>query len=431
MFWEVWNLDHTRKNVRAKTSASKSPMRTLLIGTEGCDRSTAYHMSGKFVFREDGLWVTWLGNPYTVRVARVDLTAWSIGPQVAVAHGFDNHCAAALASDAHGRLHVMAGAHHQSFIHRFSENPADPASWSVPQAVGKAATYPSLVTGKDGKTLHLAYRSGVTPWILAYQQGEVAGDSATWSCWSKGQGLLRAPSPGYCFWTNSLACDSGGTLHLLAEFYKRHVTGPTGYSSAVTRLFSNDEGFNWYHDDGRPLEEVPAGLENVSPILHRAGGDLRPGSLCVLSSCTLAFTIFESRTRKLMLALRANGEGQWRILDCTEALSAALPGYGVGSPAQLVEDGTGRLHACFVVNQGENTWGNPGNQLAHAKWNPGEEMPSEIHLLPRWREEHPDWLPSLAASPDGRVYLLHQSGATGKGNINTQRCDVVLRALVE
>ena len=142
----------------ATTTQMPDLPRVTLLADNGSDRATAYHMSNKVVRHRDGVFVTWLDDRYRIILARVDPGTGAVAAAFPLAQGIDNHCGAALALDADGALHVMAGAHATNgFIHRFSATPAEPASWSLPEAVGAASTYPSLVTARNGD-LVLAYR---------------------------------------------------------------------------------------------------------------------------------------------------------------------------------------------------------------------------------------------------------------------------------
>jgi hypothetical protein len=402
---------------------------TLQLSDQGADRASAYHMSTKFAFDGHSLWVTWLANPYQVRLSQVCPRTWRVLAEVPLVQGYDNHCGASLVMQDAGRLHVIAGAHHQAFIHRFSSSPADPHAWSLPHAVGKLATYPSTAIDPENRYLHLAYRSSSDPWTLVYQRAELSADPPVWS---KGiRTLLRAPSKGYCYWTNSLAITPDGTLHLLAEFYKQHIS-PAGFSPAVTHVYSPDHGATWHHTDNRPLDTMPSGLEQVTPIVFRGGGDVRPSGMIACRDGALAFTMIDRQTQQLLLARKCAGES-WQINDWTAALRAHMPAdYTFCSHASLAQDRQGDLHGCVVIAP-EDGFGHPQSQLLHLRVQRGQDSPVQVRLLPPWREGHPDWLASMHPAPpqagQGKCLLLHQSGNRGEGCINDATTQVVLRVL--
>lgn len=403
----------------------------LLISNEGSDRATAYHMSTKFADDGRNLWVTWLANPYQVRLTRIDPVAFAVVAETPLVQSYDNHCGASLALERNGRLHVVAGSHHQSFIHRWSATPTDPQSWSLPQAVGRVATYPSTAISADGRLLHVAYRSSSNPWTLVVMRAELDANPITWTDFSHSRTVLRAPNEGYCYWTNSLVVDANGTLHLMAEFYKQ-VAKPVGYSAAVTHLYSNDDGLNWHHTDGRPLECMPAGLEHITPILFRGGGDLRPGGMILLRDQSLAFTIYNPRNQQILLARRRPGAA-WDVFDWTEQLHAKMPaGWSFCSQGSLAEDRTGRLHCALVVAP-EHGFGHPTSRLMHVVADADARNLTHAELLSPWRDDHADWLPHLhkapASMPANACLLLHQSGNKAPTNINTTNTEVALRLL--
>jgi hypothetical protein len=144
------------------------------LSVVGSDRATAYNVSNKIVRRDDILFVGWLDAPPAPgRLAQVQLGVCDAVTgdhikTITLGEGIDNHCGPALALDGHGRLHALTGAHHGPFLYRWSDRPGDPASWSDPEALGPADTYPSLAVDAGG-TLHLAHR----------ERGERAGNSGT------------------------------------------------------------------------------------------------------------------------------------------------------------------------------------------------------------------------------------------------------------
>src|SRR5690606_17716324 len=137
-----------------------------------------------------------------------------------------------------------------------------------------------------------------------------------------------------------------------------------------------------------------AGLEHVTPILFRGGGDLRPGHLRVLADQSLVFTVFDTQYQQVMLFRRRPG-GQWTMHDWTEPLRRAMPdGWAFCSHAALAQDSGGQLHAALVVAP-QYGFGHPESRLLHVRPGAEVESPGQLTLLPAWRDGHPDWLPAL------------------------------------
>jgi len=143
----------------------------------GSDRAAAYNMSRKIVRRGDQLYPTWLecprmpGAPTLILLAACDSETGTVNKAFLLGEGIGNHCGAALALDRTGRLHAVIGAHHGPFLYRAADQPDDPASWSAPETLGPADTYPSLAADASG-ALHLAYRERGEGWQL--------GQGRTW-----------------------------------------------------------------------------------------------------------------------------------------------------------------------------------------------------------------------------------------------------------
>src|SRR5688500_18187982 len=184
------------------------------LSREGSDRATAYHMSNRVVRHAAGVFVTWLDRQHRCIVAQVDAATGTVVQSFALAQGVDNHCAGALAVTPQGRLHAFCGAHGSAgFIHRWTDDPTDTASWSLPQSVGAAATYPSVVAQADG-SLVLAYRhTGFnTRWGVMLQRLEAGARG-----WSMPLLLAQASTERYTFTTNNVALGPDGVVHVVVE----------------------------------------------------------------------------------------------------------------------------------------------------------------------------------------------------------------------
>lgn len=402
-------------------------MKTVCTLTDdGCDRATAYHMSSKIIRRPDGLYVTWLDAAYRCILARVEPDSGLIAAAFSLAQGFDNHCGAALARAPDGRLHFMAGSHRRgAFIHRWSDTPSDPASWSLPEAVGAEPTYPSFVCTPGGLL------------CLAHRQGWDAHWGVNWLTrkpneqWSWPYMLVQAPDLRYSFPTNSLAVGPDGSIHLLVEFYKTYpMNRVPAHSMALAHLVSPD-GTRWFHDDGREVKNVPVRIEDTPHIRFKAGGDLRPGNLIVMPDGQPALAFCDWVTGRTELAIR-RASGAWHCTDISSAALQQRPDWKTSPQPQIAVDRDGLLLLVIPVSP-EGAWGHPDTDLAVVWADPESGRVVDQKLIPRFAAGQPDWLASLEKSnvgvPDHNLHLIHTSGVRGEGCVNSARCAVRLLEL--
>jgi hypothetical protein len=396
----------------------------ITLATDGCDRATAYHMSSKIVRRPDGLYVSWLDSRYRTVIARVDPETGAVQAATPIVQGYDNHCSAGMANGPDGKLHVVTGSHAMGFVYRWSENPADPQSWSLPEGVGAGATYPSLLCDSRG-TLYLAHRH--TSWGGHYGVHWVT--RARGEYWSWPYTLVQAPATAYTFPTNSLALATDGTIHLLVEFYKTYPEGKVpSHSMAITHLESPDGGKTWLHADGRKVELFPVCLEDTQPVKYKGGGNIRPGNVIVLPDGHPAFTIWDSLAKTLELAIRRAGR-VWEFLDLTEPLTRARPGWGPNLGGQVAVDKHGKLVVVAQVAR-DAEWGSPSAEL-HVLWvEPATGRVIRDATIPKLTPDAPDWLASIEKGtvglPKDDLFLIYTSGRRGEGCVNEARCAVRL-----
>ena len=401
----------------------------LLLTDHGCDRATAYHMSNKIVRHRDGLFVTWLDDGYRVILARLDERSGAVLSTVALAQGTDNHCGAAMAITPDQVLHVLAGSHADgAFIHRWSATPSDPASWSLPLAVGSSATYPSLVVSPAG-TLFLSYRHAAVngPWLALFSRRPLGQG------WSWRLPLTSAPAPLYTFPTNCLTVGPDGTLHLVIEFYK---TFPQGRdyprSPAVTHLESRDDGVTWCHDDGRKIPQVPVGLEDCTLVAHDAAGDLRPAEALPLADGRLLCGIWNARTNTAALHVRT-ALGAWQRVDLMRELAARAAGRVITSQLRLALDRDGSVLAVTTVSPTAE-WSSPQNQLL-LLWLEAATLRVLRHeLVPQAVAGQSNWLPAIERGVGGQPpaqapLILFTEGNRGEGCANDAVCRVRLLRL--
>lgn len=392
--------------------------RVALLAENGCDRATAYSMSNKVVRHRDGVFVTWLDDRYRIILAQVDPDTGEVATAFPLAQGIDNHCGAALALGADGLLHVMAGAHGTNgFIHRFSATPADPASWSLPEAVGAASTYPSLVTARNGD-LVLTYRHTALqgPWSTCVIRRPPGG------AWSWCNPLVAAPAPGYTFPTNCLSMGPDGTLHLLIEFYKTFPDNrDAARSMAVTHLQSADNGVTWVHDDGRPINSSPAGIEDCVLIDYDPAGSLRPANLVALPDGCLWCGIWNERTGAAGL-LRRETSGDWKRVDLASAIAMATPAMLPNSELNLTVDRDGSLLAVFTVAPALH-WAHPGNEILCLWLDPATGALRRHWRVPKADPAQSNWLASVergdGTTPAHSPVILFTDGNRGEGLVNS------------
>ncbi len=402
-------------------------MKTVCTLTaDGCDRATAYHMSNKIVRRSDGLYVTWLDAAYRCILARVEPDSGRVAAAFSLAQGFDNHCGAALAQAPDGRMHFMAGSHRRgAFIHRWSDTPSDPASWSLPEAVGAEPTYPSFVCTPGG-LLCLAHRQGWDAHWGVNWLTRRPGDQWSWPYM-----LVQAPDLRYSFPTNSLAVGPDGSIHLLVEFYKTYPGDRVSpHSMAVTHLVSPD-GLKWFHDDGREVKHAPVRIEDTPHVRFKAGGDLRPGNLTVLPDGQPAFAFCDSHAGRTELATR-RADGSWRCTDVTAHALRQRPGWRTAPQAQIAVDRDGLLVLVMPIAP-DGAWGHPETELSVLWAEPATGRVVHQAMPTRFAAGEPDWLSSLEKGnvglPDHGLYLMHTSGRRGEGCVNAARCAVRLLQL--
>lgn len=326
----------------------------VLLSAAGSDRATAYTSSCKIARHGQRLYVGWLdaperpGAPTRAMLAACDGATGEPLRTFPLGQAYDNHCGPALALSREGRLHAVIGAHGQAgragagaFTYRWSDDPADPQSWSEPIALGPADTYPSLVVDGHG-TLHLAHREGTRGtgghWQLWYRRKR-PGEP-----WEPPRPLVESPTPGYCHYGHSLAVGPEGTLHLLFQFHH----GPTGRAQdckavGIAHLRSPDSGTTWLCDD-RPLCEFPTEMDCLALIRHAPGGGLAISNV-VVDGAGRPWFLAADPDAPTGLVWHHGVEG-WHAAALPPILPAGGFHLGAGS---LTRDRAGRLHAAIAA----------------------------------------------------------------------------------
>lgn len=393
---------------------------TITLSTEGCERATAYCMSNKIARRSDGLYVTWLDRAFRIMIARVDPVAGRADMPYALAQGYDNHCAAALVVAPDGRLHAVIGSHCMGFIHRWSDEPADPRSWSLPIGIGMAATYPSLVCDGEG-TLHLAYR-------YAPQNGRWGVQ--TMHCprgggWSWPLLLIQAPADHYIFPSNCLAMGADGVLHLAWNFYKTFPNElAPAHPMAVAHLESPTGWKTWYHTDGREVRCIPVGLEDVTPVKFKGGGDVLLGNIAILPNRQPALVLMDPAPGRIEIAIRG-ADRQWTFHDISGVLADLRPGWRLGGwdNAQLAVTRDGLLIAVIPFSPQAGAALPREHDLVMAWMDPVTGKILRHAFVPKPASDEPDWLASIEkgapANPADNPCVLF-TGGVGNATANTR-----------
>lgn len=410
----------------------------LLISRCGSDRATAYNMSCKLIRSGQFLYTAWLDCPPTPGAASairfgvcgVDGAGQAhLEVSFALGEGADNHCGPAMARDSSGRLHLVTGAHHGDFGYRWSDEPADPASWSAPEWLGPGSTYPSLVADEED-TLHLAYREKGDRWQLRYRR-RPAGES-----WSPPRALVESPTPGYNHFMQSLSAVPGGPLHLTFQFHHTD-TGDIAdcRGRGAAHLESSDGGSTW-HNGGDRLGDAPPTMAQLQLICRRETGVSISNHVVDDDGQPWLFSIDPESPSGL---LWHRGRDGWRALDL--ALAFGCEHY-VKQSSTLSRDGAGNLHLVLPSRPDgrQVAWTDPGVELHHVVLAPDGALLSRAQITST-AGEAPNWLPSLetwnavshdSIGADGHWLLStrgRNAGGIGGDNRNTVATEVWLRQL--
>ena len=266
-------------------------MTPILLSTQGSDRGTAYAISNKIIRTSERLYVCWLDAPpgpdekARLMLAGCNLETGEAENTIEIGRAEDNHCGPAIVVDGVGRFHMIIGSHGQhhrhgtgAFFYRWSDTPGEAGSWSEPERLGPADTYPAIVVDSEN-TLHLIHREcGLTSnerWQLWYRR-KLHGQP-----WEAPRGLAISPTPGYCHFGHHLGIGPDDDLHVLFRFHH----GPTGKGAdcktyAIAHLDSIDGGTTW-RSDGVALHTYPSEMDALHLTEHNEAGGVAASSLLV------------------------------------------------------------------------------------------------------------------------------------------------------
>lgn len=417
----------------------------VLLSAQGSDRATAYNMSCKLMRRDDVLLAAWLERPNTlgagvrIRVGvcvpggvsePTDVRARLVSA-TELGAGVDNHCGPALALDGDRRVHLICGAHHHDFGYRWTDDPADPASWSAPVAVDGRCSYPALVVDAEG-TLHLAYRESGDRWQLRYRRKP--RDAA----WEAPRILIESPSPGYNHFMQSLSFGPSGTLHLVCQLYYT----PTGAAAdlagrGIAYLFSDDGGDTWYNEANRL--DAPGTADTLQLVCRQERGVSVSNHIIDADDQPWVVSCDPGSSAGLLWQRTASG---WQARDLGAAFDA---GQHTMQGASLSRDAAGVVHAILPSRPDgrQAQWSDAGCELFHLSLGADGDISRAQQVTPT-DAAVPSWLPSLETWDwrrgevvgDGGHWLLYTHGhntssAEEGGCANLGATEVCLTRLVQ
>ena len=148
----------------------------------------------------------------------------------------DVHSTPVIAADSDGFLHVLAGAHGESFKYlRSRAADSITSGWTEPVSLGGRQTYATLICDDDD-TLHTVFR--IHPRLL-HQRRPAGGE------WSGKPALATAPKGhrGYTIFYHRLFIDRRGKPYLSFTFWEQDTRAEGRYPRVV--ITSDDGGETW------------------------------------------------------------------------------------------------------------------------------------------------------------------------------------------
>jgi hypothetical protein len=346
----------------------------VLLSSRGSDRATAYNFSNKVLRHRGRLLVSWLEAPDTAQgpsriwLGVCDTDSGQLQQTTTMGEGIDNHCGASLLTYANDRVHMFIGAHHGDFLHRWSDDPADQASWSVADPIGPTHSYPAVVMDARG-TLHLlyleSYRGPGETWQLEYVRKPHEG------AWSTPTVLAKCPVPGYSHFMHSLSLGPTGSLHVTLQFhYAASGSAKQNKTKMAAHLRSDDGGDHWT-SEGQACE-LPVTIDNARTFancIEDNDASIRIGTHVVDADdqpwvfCTMPESPYGVMWRRTTAG--------WQGID----LDAALPQLNFAAQGRStatsrdVDDNVHLLISTQARGAGEG-WYHPANELHHITFTP-------------------------------------------------------------
>jgi len=405
-------------------------MNPIILSKAGSDRGTAYVTSNKIIRHDGRLYIGWLdaplkfGNLAAVRLAVCDAVTGEVQRAFTLGHAYDNHCGPALAMEPGGRLHVIIGAHHNPFLHRWSDTPDEPDSWSEPVALGPYDTYPSLIADADGN-LHLVHRKMEDRWELWYRRKPRGRD---WEPWVV---MAVSPRPGYNHFYQSLSLGPGGALHLLFQYcYTETGRSSDAKSRMVVHLRSDDGGTTWFNEGARC--RFPLTVDTVKPIVHYPAGGISISNHVVDEhDQPWFFSVLPDHPRG---ALFQKAGDEWTVVDTSVAFGKL--NFTGSRETSLSRDRAGRLHIATGTNPdgGDATWYDLRHEIFHVIVGQDRTVESARQITAadpsacRWLPaiEQWDWARQEEIITPAIIYTSGLNGVGDGGNRNASKTDISL-----
>jgi hypothetical protein len=407
------------------------------LSSQGSDRATGYQMSARFIRRENHLFVGWLdaplaaGGPTRIQLGLCEPATGHLHQTIQLGEGSDNHCGPALALDLRGRLHAVIGAHSGPFLYRWSDDPADEASWSEPEPLGPADTYPSLAVDQAG-TLHLAHRERADRWQLWYRRKPVDQP------WEAPRALAISPTPGYNHFMQSLTIGPSGTVHLTFQYhYAESGLAKDCLGRTAIHLQSADGGDTWFNN-GVHCAQLPLTIDTIRSICHYPLGGLRIGNHIVdAEDQPWLFTTLPDQPAGALWHRSSSG---WEKIDLTPFVGGL--DFSGGRSSTLARAASGRLHLVIAADPqgGPTPWFHPSHDLFHLTFQPDGRFVA-LQQLTHGAGKGARWLPALTPwdwtrsdlNDDQRMWLAYtcglNEGGIGGNNANALHTDVYLAEL--
>lgn len=394
------------------------------LSDTGSGRATAYAETNKIVTigtKTHAAWLDSVGEKFFVRIRTFDHETKTWSEVYTVGDAYDNHGGPALTIDEEGYLHIVYYPHHHPFRYRRSLKPNDASAWTEETQFGRRCTYPSMVCDREG-TLYLVCRESVDEnWKLNFYTKPKDGE------WSGPVSLFEGASPtNYKRYQGSLVLGKNGkSLHLAFQSFEREF-GDKAY--LIGYMESHNGGKIWQHRNGRSLilpanpttvEVVEMGKPEITDL------NMRMGSMTI-DQDGKPWMIYSRLDREPYEAFVATvGENdEWIKKPLLPVIQKHYPGRGVQTPGSIVfgEDGTMYVVVTTVkANSGyENSfWGDPSDEIVMiVSEDDGDTV--ELYEVSAMDDRVPNWLPSLQRATNSSVinvpYLMFTRGFRGDNN---------------
>jgi hypothetical protein len=382
----------SRHPLRAEQSKETTLPHTKLSDV-GSDRATAYNMSTKIIRRGDELLIGWLdspaskGEPVRAQLGICDGTSGALQTVISLGGGVDNHCGPAISIDDNGRVHALVGAHHGNFLYRYSDSPADEASWSSPEPIGPCHSYPAFLIDSSG-TFHLAYREKGERWQLQYTRRQKGAE------WETPVAIAESPTPGYNHYMHSLSVGPTGRLHLTFQFHYSETGVSTDcLSKGMAHIISADGGDSWTNEDTPCTFPLTIQTTNwITSCFDNPSATLRTGTHVADRNDRLwLFASLPDPGRGVMLHQTDEGWGEINLADQIPDLD--LSG---GKSTAISYDASDRIHLLVGTDPSKQNpgWYHPSNEIFHIAFDLAGTVLSYDQLT-ETDPERAHWLPSI------------------------------------